>query len=433
MTQWRTLVADRSRAISNVAVGFDVGAMDDPIGKEGLAFLTAQMLTRGAGDLDHEQFADELDVLGSYLHAGAGREYTTVVGDALTRNRPRFRQLMADVIQRPRLDASQLDKLKRLTLAELEQTLDNDAAVAQRVYARSLFGPTHSYGRPLKGTPDSIAAIGIDDVRTFHAERYNRAGLVVGAAGDFDDALLDDFIASVTGSLPNGSTPTRKKVVNPSNRSSRRVTLVDKPERTQTQVFMGHTTVDTNHRDYFPLLVGQTAFGGTFTSRLTQEIREKRGWSYGAYSYLSTDRHLGTFTMRFYPSNADTVSAIALADDMLSALVATGIDEEELSFAQNYLSNSHVFSIDTPERRMSEMLSCRLSGRSPDFVDRFTANVKGVTLAEVNAALSKHLQPTAQEIVVLGTRDAVGDALSSWEHCGELSVVDYRDSLTAER
>lgn len=418
------LVADRTRAISTFIVSLPVGAMNDPPGKEGLCFLTGQMLLRGAGAFDHAAFTDEVDALGSSLGVGVGRERTTLSGDALTRHAEAFEGLVAAALSAPRFDAQELDKLKRQTIAELAQVQDSDASLAQRFFLKRLFAG-HPYGRPVKGTEATIAAIGIEDVRAFFTAHFVRGGAIVAAAGDLDQARLDAFVARTLTALP-ARTPAPPPVPQITPAPGFDVTLVDKPERSQTQVYIGHTTLDGNHPDHLPMLVAQTIFGGTFTSRLTHEIREKRGWSYGAYSHLSTDRHLGTFTMRFYPALADTAPAIAVAHELFTALVADGVTDDEVAFALDYLANGHAFSIDTAERRLSELLSARLAHRPDDFVDTFVARIREVTPAQVNAALRRHLRPDALICSVVATAADFEAAIRAFAPVTSVQIVDYR-------
>lgn len=419
------LVEDHGRAISTWILSLPVGALLDPPGKEGLAYLTGQLLLRGAGGMDQARFADELDLLGSTLNVGTGRERTTISGDALTRHVDDFEHLVAAMLSQPALDAEELEKLKRQTVAELSQVRDNDAGLGQRFFLRRLFAD-HPYGRPVKGTEASIPTITIEDVRSFFSERFVSDGALLGASGDVDTARLAVFAGRTAGALPQRryEPPVVPPLTTP---EGYRVVLVDKPERSQTQVFIGHITLDTNHPDYLPLLVAQTVFGGTFTARISHEIREKRGWSYGAYSYLSTDRHLGTFTIRFYPSVADTLPAMQLADEMFRDLVANGVTDEELAFARDYLANGHAFSIDTAERRLSELMSARLQGRPDGWVDGFVAAVREVTPAQVDAALRKHLTPESLVTCVLATASDFADALKGWPRVTSIEQVDYRD------
>jgi len=418
------VVPDRTRAIGSWILYLPVGSLHDPPGKEGLCYLTGQMLLRGAASRDHAAFTDELDFLGSSLSVGVGRERTSVSGDALTRNLHAFEGLVRDLLTEPRFEAAELDKLRRQTKADLAHVRDNDGALGQRFYSRALF-ETHPYSRPLKGTEATLDAITIDDVRRFYGEHFGRDDLIAAAAGDVDAARLEAFVERTTAPLPAQS-PRPVAVPPRVTEPGYRVVLVDKPERSQTQCFVGQLTASTSTPDYFPLLVGQTIFGGTFTSRLSHEIREKRGWSYGAYSFLSTDRHLGTFTLRFYPSVADTVPALELADALFRALVDEGVTAEEVAFAKSYLANGHAFSIDTAERRLSELLGAHLQRRPADFVDTFVARVEAVTRDEVVDAIRRHLTPDRLVAAIVATASTLGAALDAWGRPTSMETVDYR-------
>jgi len=418
------LVRDASRAISTWILSLPAGALYDPPGKEGLCYLTGQLLLRGAGDLDQAAFSDALDVLGSTLSVGVGRERTTLSGDALTRHLDDFEALVALMLRAPRFDADELDKLKRQTIAELAQVVDNDAALGQRFFLRKLFAD-HPYGRPVKGTEATIANITVDDVRACYADHFVRGEAHAGASGDVDAERVDLFVNRTLGALPDRA-PAPWTIPPCPTPSGHAVILVDKPERSQTQVFIGHTTLDANHPDYLPLLIAQTLFGGTFTARLSHEIREKRGWSYGAYSYLATDRQLGSFTMRFYPSLADTMPATQLATEMFQALVRDGVSDEEVAFARDYLANGHAFSIDTAERRLGELLSARLLGRDDDWVDRFAERIAAITPEAVNAAVRKHLTPDALVTSIVATASDLADAVRAWPEATALDIVDHR-------
>jgi zinc protease len=407
-----------------VALVLEAGAIHDPPGKEGTAYLTGQMLLRGAGSLNQAAIAEELDYLGSALGVRVGRDVTTVSGDALTRNFDAFEKLCALLVTQPTFSDDELEKLKRQTVAELIQVRDSDSALGQRFYVRRLF-EAHPYGRAAHGTEASIPTITRDDVVAFYTKHYRQGGAMVGAAGDLDAERLRGFIERTLGALPTGGTGEPPIPPAPQPKGIR-VLLVDKPERTQTQVYVGHPTLAATHPDYLPLLVAHTLFGGTFTATLSQEIREKRGWSYGAYSYLSGDKHLGTFSLRFYPAVKDTVPALRLATELYQALVKEGATEEQVEFARRFLVQSHPFSIDTAERKVHELLAALLQGHPADWLDHFPERVGAVTTAEVNAAMKRHLTPDDLLVVVVATAADLEADIAAWGQALRIDKVDYR-------
>lgn len=418
------LVEDHTRPISTVSVNLAGGQLSDPPGKEGLAFLTATMLMRGTTKRTQAQLSEDLDTMGSSLGISVGRQSTSVTGDALTRNLTDFESLVAEVLSEPSFPADELARLKRQTIAELRQVRDNDAALAKRFFVRKFYGD-HVYGRPLRGTEASLERITRDDVLNFYRDHYTGDGAISGACGDLDRDRFARFVDTVTGNLPAaGHTPVAIETPMPWS-SSYRLDLVDKPERSQTQVFIGHPTLDANHPDYIPLFVAHTIFGGTFTARLSQEIREKRGWSYGAYSYLHGDRHMGTFIMRFYPAQDDTIPALEVTDQLFRTFHRDGATAQELETCKRYLINSHPMTLETAEKRLHEQLACRLLGRATSWIDEFVAVVRDLTLDEMNEAVRRHMTPDDVLTTVVCTAEPLMERISAWGRPSTTQVIDF--------
>ena len=416
-------IADHSRPFYNLGLIIPRGALHDPHDKAGLAYLTAQMLVRGAAHLSRPEFAEAIDHLGASLDLTVSRDHTTLWADGLTRNREDLLTLVDYALREPTFPASELDKLRRETLAELIAVRDDDASLGMRFFAQQLYG-THAYGRPLKGSPASLARISRDDLAAFH-RTFTRDGALIGLSGDTPtppDALSERLL-----SLLAPSAPAAQPVAAPApTQSGWHIRLVDKPERSQTQVFLGHLTIDANHPDWTALQVGQTTFGGTFTSRFSQEIREKRGWSYGAYSQLSGDQRLGTFLLRFYPSSKDTAPALAVTDELLTAFCESGPDKSEHDAAQSYLQNGFVFSVDTPSRRLSELMSARLLGYPDTWLDETISRYAAVTHEDAIAAVKRHLRPDDLAITIVGTAKDLEPALRALPRVRSIEVVDWQ-------
>ncbi|MGM0575040.1 MAG: M16 family metallopeptidase [Myxococcota bacterium] len=419
------LVEDHVRPIATFQLTLRTGLLDDPPGKEGLAYLTGEMLLRGAGDLSQERITEELDYLGATLHVATGRDVTSVTGDALVRNLDAFEDLVSTVLLEPTFPQEELDKLKRQTLAQLQQIRDHDPILGQHFFVRRLFHD-HPYGRPLRGTEGSITRITREDVVDFYRRRYRSADVLVGAAGDVERDRVRAFAEATAGRLPDEPAP-QVDVPAVEGPDGYRVTLVDKPGRSQTQIFVGHPTLHATHEDYVPLQMGNVVFGGTFTSRLSQEIREKRGWSYGAYSFLHVDRNLGTCLLRFYPSKKDAVPALKVADDLFRSLARDGVTDEELEAARSYVVHSHPMRVETAEKELHERLSARLLERPIDWHERFVERVRDVTRDEVNAALRRHLTPDRVVTCVVCTADDLHPDLVAWDRVDSVEVADYRE------
>ncbi len=423
MSESRVIIEDHSRAIATFSLTLRTGLLHDPPGRPGVAYVTGQMLLRGAGDRTQADIADELDFLGSVLSVGVGRDTITIEGDALIRNLDAFQALMADVLTRPTFPTEELEKVKRQVLAELVQVRDHDPSLGRKHYVHAVYGD-HPYGWPLRGHAASISSLTRDDLVAFYETNFRAGGALVGSAGDVTPERVDALVVATLGQLPQDA-PRPFDVATHTDRDGYRVVLVDKPERSQTQVYIGQTTLDSRHPDFIPLFVGNTIFGGTFTARLSHEIREKRGWSYGAYSYLQTDRRLGTWLMRFYPGAKDTVPALKVADELLRGMLDEGATADELEATRSYLINSTPMSIETPEKELQERLSALLHGRPLKWLEQFVEQVREVTLDEVNAALKRHLSLDNQTICVVCTADDIRGDLEAWGRAANITTVAY--------
>lgn len=401
---------------------FVEGSLTDPHGKEGLLYLTSQMLMRGTASYTQQELAEEIEVLGGGLDVSVGREHVVIEGDTLSRNLERFGELLREALGRPSFPQEEIDKLRRQTIAEIDERRDNDEELARHLFYQVLFQPDVS-ARPVRGTPESLRRISREDIVRCYERVFVTANLLVGAAGHVaaDDlsALLDSRLALPVGEArPDHTFDIRDP-------EHVRVVLVDKPGRTQSQVFFGHSTLDATDPDYYPLLVGSTIYGGTFTARLSQEIREKRGWSYGAYSYLQARRHTGSFVVRFYPATADTAQALELALEMQRQLIDDGVDDEEVAFAKSYLVNHFPFRLQTPRKRLDEMLRVRLLGLPEDTTERFVERIEAVTTVQINHALRRHLKSSALTVMVVCTASEVRAAIEAIDRVDEVEVHPF--------
>ena len=399
------------------------GALEDPPEKEGLAFLAANMWLRGTAKRSQAQLADDVDYLGSLLDVYIGRESTFLRADAIKRNLPELCAIAADATRCSVYADDELGKLRRQTAAHLRNLRNHDEALARQFFHQLLYD-AHAYGRPTRGTAETLGRITREDLIAHVEAHFRKDNLFVASSGDLTAEELAATLDEHFGDLP--SEETSKQTAPPVTPvSGRSVLLIDKPERTQSQVAIGHLCIRANDPDYFPLLLANTVFGGTFTSRLTREIREKRGWSYGAYSQVFPSRFTGSFSMRFYPKSEDTAAAVTVALEMMEELVAGGVSEDELAFAKSYLINHYPFKVDTPAKRLEQLITGEILGWPDDFLERYVPNIECTTREMVAAALKKHLHPDDLVIAVLASDGELRDQLGALKGVRQVLVHRY--------
>jgi zinc protease len=418
------LETSRALPLVSISIGLKTGALIDEPGKEGTTRLLSRLMRRTAGGLEAQVIDTRIDSLGASL--GADVLHSTMVFQAtvISRSLNAFVDLLVDVLARPGLAEAELERLQRETLAELKDSLDDDRGIARRFFRRRFFG-SHPYGRSVSGTPKSVPLIGAGDVKTAFQRSFVRDNLVFAFSGDLDASGAALIAKRISDALPNGPAPT-DSTPEPVAVPGRRLVIVDKPERTQTQILIGCLGSHTRDEDHVALLVGNTIFGGTFTARMTQEVRSKRGWSYGAYSNVPFDRRRQTFSMWTFPKADDAGPCLKLELEMLRDLREKGVTKAELSWAKRYLLRSHCFAIDTAAKRVGLALDQALYDLPEDYYSRYLERVQAVTLEQANAALQNRLSDQDLLITVVGTESVIGESVrGSVENLASSEVVAF--------
>jgi zinc protease len=445
----RWIVRDPGRPVFSLCLAFPEGARTDPPGRAGLSHLTALLTQGGAGDLPRKAFIEAVDRYGASLDVSVSRHHTLLWIDGLSRHLEPLVELAALALQAPRHDAVELDRARRELITELDEVRDDDAALGARAFAQALYGTVHPagsgqahpYARPLKGTAETLGAISREEIAQRHAELFCGLGqggvggpdgtrpvgtLLAGLAGDADAEALARAVSRIV-PAPRADLAglARPAIPAPLRRPGVHLVLVDKPERAQTQLFIGQPTIPLHHPDWTALQLAQTAFGGIFTSTLSQEIRERRGWSYSVWSSLQGDPFLGTFQIRLHPNNADLIPALETTLGLLSDFVARGPDPAGFLAARDNLARGHVFAIDTATRLLWERLSTELAGLPRAWLDDAVARYRGVSLEAATAAAAAHLDARDLTVVVVGTAREVAGPLSRLPGLASFEVRDW--------
>jgi zinc protease len=401
----------RELPLVQLVVTFLAGGVHDPADREGLARVVGRMLRRGSRGMTGEAVEEKIDALGGELGIHVGLGATSVSGEVVTRSAEAMASLMATVLSAPSFVPEELDKLKRQTLAEIVSAREDDGGLASRALRRHLFAG-HSHGRRVQGRLASVREISAADVSTFYRKCYCANNAIVAISGDVDEVQAERLASILLGDLPPGARldyPAAEPVARP----GRRLCVVDKPERSQCQLGIGGLGSRPQDPDYLALVAANTVFGGTFTSRLNQEVRVKRGWSYGTGSSLASGHVREAFTIWSAPAAEDAAACLNLELELFDRFCADGISEEELSFCRDYLRRSYAFEIDTAKKRLQQKLERAVLELPDDFHDRFVERIGVVTVAEANEAIRRRLDPRALCVAAVCTDGEIGASLRS--------------------
>jgi zinc protease len=428
--RWETragsvVLTERSSAIPVVGFGISVrsGALHDPPGKEGLCRMMSRAVRMGTRDLTSQRLEEQLDGLGAQLSISASQSYLHFGGAVVKHNLEPFVDILAELVLEPALRPADVRQVQREMLADLTSLVDDDRSLCARNFRSQAFG-SHVFGRPRGGSKQSIGTLTRADVLAAHERHFVGPNLVFGVWGDFEPRALHKLIEKRFGGMAKRKAPSLH-LPDPSFMPGRRIVVVDKPERTQTQVLIGTLGLSAHDRDYVPLIVGNTGFGGLFSSRLNDEVRSKRGLSYGASSSFTLSRGRDLWVMHTFPAAADARRCIELQLDLYDKWIEHGLRAQELIACKRYLQKSHAFEIDTAGKRLDQKLDVELFGWPKNHHSGFVAAVAETTREEVGRALHHRLSREDQLIALVATASQIVPELQKLPNVAKIDVIPF--------
>jgi zinc protease len=410
--------------IVSIVVALRCGAATDPPGKWGLARIALRMLRRGCEGMTSEQIDFRIDSLGAELAVDTSPSSVAMHAQVIARNLDAFIDLLARLLATPTFPQDELERLKRETVAEIVEARDSDRVLAQKALQRTLYAG-HPYGHNSGGTTTSVPSIQRDDVLAFYRRFIVQGNLVIGMAGDVTFDRAPQLARQLVAALPRGAAAP-DDVGEPTMKPGRRLLVVDKPERTQTQILVGTMGTSAHDSDHVELVVANGVFGGTFTSRLVKEVRSKRGWSYGASSRVSVDRHRQAWVMWTFPASEDAAPCLKLTLELLAGWVQNGVSSSEVAFIKRYLVRSHAFEVDTAAKRLHQALDVDLLALPADYYTGWVSRVRDVTSEKASTAIKSRIRTDDLQVVVVGTASKVLEPLrGAVQELSETSVVAF--------
>jgi zinc protease len=395
------MVEDHKVPVAQVNLVVFSGTANDPPGKYGVASFAAAMLEEGAGSRSALEIADAVDFLGADISATTGWDLSAVqlhvpvarLADALP--------IMADVALRPTFPRDELDRQRQQRLTSLLQGRDDPPTIAAVAFSHVLYGKGHRYGTPQMGTAETIKTFTADDLRAFYTSAFRPENATLLAVGDFTAAALLPLVETHFGSWKGAGTAATEKLPQPEAPTARQIYLVDKPGAPQSQIRIGSIGVPRSTPDYFPLTVMNTILGGSFTSRLNNNLREVHGYAYGAGSGFDMRAGPGPFAASAGVQTDKTAEALKEFFNELNGILKA-VPAEELARGKNYVSLRYPSAFEATgdiSRRIEDALVYHLPD---DYFARYIQNIQAVTGADVQRVAQKYVQPDRALVVVVG-------------------------------
>ena len=406
----RVLVVEKDGLpLVSARLNFDAGSAHEAPGKAGLASMTAALLTQGTTTRTAPQIATEIEQLGAQIGAGAGADFSNVYANAPANVFPETVALMADLVRNPAFAQAELDRQRDQTLDGLRISLSTPGPVAAQAAARVIYGQA-PYGAPGSGTLTTLPALTREDVAIFHQQRYRPIDATLVFSGAIDEAEARALAQAAFGDWTNPSAV--GAAVNPSGPAQApRIVVIDQPGAGQAAVTVALRGVSRTDADYFPLTLGNTLLGGSFTSRLNQEIRIKRGLSYGTRSSLGVRAEDGLFTASAQTRNdaAVEVSDLILAE--ITRLSTTRPTASELTTRQAILTGAFGGSLETVDGLGGLVANLALYDLPMSELAAYVGNVEAIDGAAVQSAFAEHLPVDRASLVIVGDAAQFIDAL----------------------
>jgi len=386
VTAW--LVEDYSVPIIAIRFAFEGGGTQDPKGKEGLANLMTGLFDEGAGDLDSETYQSRLDDAGAEMSFTARRDSIYGSMRLLADQREEAFDLLRMAITAPRFDQAPIDRIRAQIVSGIVSGARDPEVAARLKWDSALYGD-HPYARRDEGNEQSLATITADDLRAFHKAIFAREKLKVSVVGAIDAETLKADLDKLFGSLPEKPTLTPIADVQPKLGQEVRVEY-DLP---QTMIQLAYPGVERTAPDFFgAVLMNHILGGGTFTSRLFDEVREKRGLTYGISSSLVNYEHANALTIGTSTRADKAAEALALIRDVIRKMADDGPTQAELDAAKKYLVGAYAINnLDSSSAIASTLVELQLQDLGIDYMNRRAGLINAVTLEDTKAAAKKLL------------------------------------------
>jgi zinc protease len=398
------------------------GSVNDPAGKEGLAGLTTDLLTQGAGARSAQQIAEEIAFVGGSLEADAGVEQVVATCEVLKKDFGVGLELLHDVAVNPTFEPAEFARKKDEALGNIASQKDDPGTVANQALGPFLLGDS-PLSHPTIGWEKSVEALTREDVTGFHARYFRPDNAVLAVVGDVEpQAVLAAIEKAFADWKTGGEKPGDAYTAVPEARG-RSVLIVNKPEVTQTQIRLACMGVPRNHPDYFPITVANTILGAGFTSRLVNEIRVVQGLTYSISSRFGMFRNAGTFRVSTFTKNETIRQTIDETLKVVKTLLDAGPTDEELAKAKRYLTGQFPLGLQAPDALAAQLLDIEFYGLDPRYVETFDERVNAVTMADCRRALKSYFCVDDLRILVVSNPEVAKKAL---EGLGPVEVQEPR-------
>lgn len=398
------LVESHDNPLIAMRFAFNGGSTQDPPGKDGVAYFVSAMLDEGAGDLASVAYQERAQGLAMRMNFDASRDVMLGSVQTLSENKDEVFDMVRLALTEPRFDDDAIERVRAQVFAGLKFDENDPGTVASLAWDRLAF-QNHPYGRPIKGTKESIAAISRDDLKDYVQRVFARDKLVISVVGDIGPVALGKALDQIFGALPRNSALAPVAEADPPLGPTREVIEMDVP---QSVAQFGHRGIARKDDDFIAAYVlNYIIGGGGFASRLMEEVREKRGLAYSVYSNLYPYQHGAVFVGNVATKNEAVGKSLEVIESELRRLAEQGPTEEELDNAKSYLTGAYALRFESSASIASQLLWIQIEDLGIDYVNQRNALIDAVSLDDIKRVAKRLIEADRLITTIVGKPEPV--------------------------
>jgi zinc protease len=387
------------------------GSVNEPASKIGLVDIYSEVWrTGGTKSQTGDQLDDFLEVRAAKVETGGGPDSTTIGFSCLKADLDDVFKAFVDVLENPEFRADKIDIAQKEEGDGISRRNDDAGEIARRESVRLAYGADNPYARVTEYS--TVAAITRQDLIEWHGRYVHPNNMILGISGDFDSAGMEARLRKAFDAWPKGAAPAKNEVQYAPAKPG--YYLVPKDDVNQSNIHMVALGITRDNPDYYAINVFNEAFGGGFSSRLFNDIRTKRGLAYGVGGSIGSNfGHPGILQISIGTKSGTTIEAIQAADENIDNLAKHPITDDEIQHAKDAILNAFIFRLDSPDKILDERMTYEYYGYPPDWLDKYQAEIKKVTSADVSRVAAKYLHKDQLAVLVVGNTKDFDKPLSS--------------------
>jgi predicted Zn-dependent peptidase len=421
-TTFRTMLGNGLRVIVTPMPGRELiaaslalraGAVDEPADVGGATVLAARGLTEGTEVRDAIALVEAAERLGASLHAESGWDATSAGLDVPASRLEPALELLAEVVRRPSFPEAEVERLRDERLTDLLQAKADPRRRADEAYVSSVYASSSPYHRPAGGSAETVEGITSAELRAVHARAYRPSHGALVLAGDVDPDEVARLAGALFGDWSGPDASVQEPIDDTGAVTTRFVRVIHRPGAVQTEIRIGHRGLPRLHPDYYPVAVMSAILGGLFNSRLNMNLREDKGYTYGAGAGFDLRRGCGPFTARAAVNTEVTVPALHEFFVELDRIREAPVADAELKAARDYLVGVFPLRFETPGPVAGSLAGLFVHHLPDDELEHYRGSIEAVTAADITRVAREHIHPEAAAVVLVGDHDAFGEALDA--------------------